>query len=1052
MNRADKMKWLIEQAIRRRVIAYFVTVLLFIGGVVSFFSLGQLEDPVFSVKSASIVTNYPGASPREVELEVTDHLEQAIQEMPQVKDIYSVSKAGQSFIKVDVKDQFWSDALPQIWDEIRKKIRDAAKDLPPGAHQPIVNDDFGFVYGFLIAITGDGFSDKDLEDYAKIVKKELNLVRDVARVLLWGVQQKVVYVDISEQQLSELGLSSETFLSTLENQNEVVNAGGVENVTDRFRIAPTGEFQSPFEIGELIIRPSTSDIVTNALYATQGPEEVQQLPKIMEEESKQFIKLKDVASIKQGYRQPPLTMMRFNGKPAIGIAVAGTDDANIVDVGNRLQRRLDLLESKLPIGIELHRIAWQSDLVEEAVNGFLISLLEAIVIVIAVLVIPSGFRMGMIIGIDLILTILGTFIVMAIMQIPLQRMSLGALIIALGMMVDNSIVVSDSIAVQIRQGVDRVKAAVDSAYDNAFPLLAATVVAVMTFYPIYGSTASTGEYCASLFIVVATALLLSWAISLLITPIKCVDLIPEPKDKGKGGDEFSGLFFQKMRSVLKTLIRIRFLSIGVLFALLVFSIFSFGFVKQMFFPDSSRPQLMVDYWAPEGTRIQDVAANVSILEKEFGQNNAVSSVSTFIGAGPPRFYLPVDPERNNQNYAQLILNFHDFRDIDGFIEKYMPWAREAAPGAMVRFRKYGVGPGDAWKFELRITGPGEADRGTLRSLGNKIKTIVQESPYGRDWRLDMLNPVLKYVPEYDEKRGRWSSVTRTNMASAARRSYDGIQVGIYREGDSLQPIVVRNTKLERESLLNNFRSVQISPSRATWTVPMAQVINGIETEWEDPILPRWNRRREVAIQGEPEVGSTFPALYASVIDQIDKVKLPPGYDYFWDGEADSSATAQKELLPGLVPAAVVILLFLVLVFNAMRPVFIILLTIPFAIIGITWGLLIFRIPFGFMALLGGMSLAGMMNKNIVVLLDACEANLQAGMSRYQAIIEAAVSRSRPVFLAAGTTILGVAPLLQDVFWVAMAVTIMSGLAFGSLLTLICVPLLYSILYNVKEEP
>ena len=1045
------MKWLIEQAIRRRVIAYFVTALLFIGGVVSFFTLGQLEDPIFSVKSASIITNYPGASPEEVELEVTDLLEQAIQEMPQVKDIYSVSKPGQSFIKVDIKDQYWSDRLPQVWDELRKKIRDAAEKLPPGAQKSVVNDDFGFVYGFVIAITGDGYSDKELEDYAKLVKKELNLVKDVARVMLWGVQEKVIYVEISEQQLSELRLTSDTFLATLKDQNTVVNAGKVDNNTDRFRIAPSGEFTSPDEIGELIVRPHSTDILTNALYATQGEKEFEGLSKIMEVESQQFIKLKDVASIRQGYREPPLTLMRYNGQPAIGIAIAGTEDANIVEVGTLLQERLQTIEDKFPIGLEIHHIAWQSDLVEESINGFIVSLLEALVIVIVVLIIPSGLRMGLIIGIDLVLTILGTFIVMAIMQIPLQRMSLGALIIALGMMVDNSIVVSDSIAVKIRQGVDRIKAAVDSAYDNAFPLLAATIVAVMTFYPIYASTASTGEYCASLFIVVATALLLSWAISLLITPIKCVDLIPAPKEDTANRDEFSGSFFQFLRTTLKSLIKVRFLTMAVLGGLLVLSIFGFGFVKQMFFPESSRPQLMVDYWAAEGTRIQDVAANVAVLEEEFQNNDKIESVSTFIGAGPPRFYLPVDPERNNQNYAQLIVNFHDYRDIDGFIDKYMPWASEYAPDAMVRFRKYGVGPGDAWKFELRVTGPGEADVDTLRTIGNKILAIVEESPYGRDWRLDMMNPVLKLVPEYDEKRGRWSRVTRPNMAVASKRSYDGIEMGLYREGDSLYPIIARNTQQERESLLSNYESVQISPSFATWTVPMSQVINGLETQWEDPILPRWNRRREVAIQGEPGVGQTFPSLQKSVLGQINKIKLPPGYEYFWDGEADSTATAQRELIPGMIPAIVIILLFLVLVFNAMRPVIIILLTIPFALIGITCGLLFFGIPFGFMALLGGMSLAGMMNKNIVVLLDACEGNLKNGMSRYDAIIEAAVSRARPVFLAAGTTILGVVPLLQDVFWVAMAVTIMAGLAFGSLLTLICVPVLYSIFYRVKEE-
>ncbi len=1043
------MRWLIEQAIRKRVITYFISGLLLVGGIASFFSLGQLEDPVFSVKSASIVTRYPGASPKEVELEVTDLLEQAIQEMPEVKDIYSISRAGQSFIKVDIKDKYWSDRLPQIWDQLRNKISDAAKHLPAEAEEPIVNDDFGFVYGFLLAITGDGFSDKDLESYAKTVKKELSQVKDVARVDLWGVQKKVIYLDISEQQLSQLRITPETFISTLQNQNAVVDGGGVDNNAERFRISPSGEFTSPFQVGELIIRPKANDIITNALYVNQqGSQEL--LSRLMEDESQDVIKVKDVAKVRQGYLQPPFSMMRFNGKPSIGIAIAGTDDSNIVDVGRRLAKAIDQIENKLPIGLDLHRIAWQSDLVEEAVNGFLVSLAQAILIVIVVLIIPSGYRMGLIIGVDLILTILGTFIVMAIMQIPLQRMSLGALIIALGMMVDNSIVVSDSIAVKIRQGVDRMKAAVDAAYENWFPLFAATLIAVMTFYPIYGSEGSTGEYCATLFIVVATSLLLSWAISLLLTPIKCVNFLPDPKGDGDG-EEFKGGLFEKMRSLLKKLIRFRLMTAALLVGMLVISIVCFGFVKQMFFPESSRPQLMIDYWASDGTKIQDVAANLEILEEKLLKDDRVECISSFIGLGPPRFYLPVDPERNNQNYGQLILNFSDYRDIDSFIDDYTNWVAEKTPDAMVRFRKYGVGPADTWKFELRITGVGEASVDTLRSLGNEVLSAAQTSPYGRDWRLDMMNPVLKVVPEYDQKRGRWSQVSRSDVASATRRSFDGVPVGQYREGDTLYPILARNTQTERAQLLNNFESVQVNPSGATWTVPLSQVTSGVDTKWEDPIIARWNRRRQVSVQGEPSRGFTFPTLYADVIDQIDKIKLPSGFEFVWDGEYDSTATAQAQLLPGLIPAAVVILLLLVLVFNAFRPVLIILMTIPFAVIGITWGLLILGIPFGFMALLGGMSLAGMMNKNIVVLLDACVANLESGMPRYHAIIEASVSRTRPVLLAAGTTILGVVPLVQDVFWTAMAATIMSGLAFGSLLTLVCVPVFYCLLYRVKEE-
>lgn len=1047
------MSGFIRYCLQARYVIYFVTLLLVGGGIISFFQLGQLEDPVFSIKTAVVSTQYPGASPREVELEVTDRLETAIQEMPQLKHLYSISRAGESLITVDIKEQYWSDQLPQIWDELRKKVEDVARNLPPGAEKPRVHDDFGFVYGFLLAVTGDGFTEKELEAYSKTIKKELSLVQGVSRVELWGVQKKVVYLDVSEQQLAELRLTPETVGATLDRQNMVVDSGFIDDAEKRFRIAPTGEFTSPEEIGELILRPLPNDIITNAISAMQeGKGSIEDLSRYLEDESANVIRVRDVAKIRPGYKEPSLRMMRFDGQQAIGIQIAGADDANIVDVGEALYKRLDEIMPYLPVGIEIHKVAWQSDLVDEAVSSFLWSLLLAVIIVLIVLIIPSGLRMGLIIGIDLILTILGTFIVMAILKIPLQRMSLGALIIALGMMVDNSIVVADAVAVRIRQGLDRTKAAFEAARENAFPLFAATIVAVMTFYPIYASKEDAGEYCRTLFIVVATALILSWLIAMGMTPIQCLDLLPRSLERKSGGkEEFSSPLFRFLRKCLVVVIRVRFLTLFVLLGLLAAAVIGFGSVRQMFFPDSTRPQLMIDYWADAGTRIENVADEVHKIEEELMKSPYVANVTTFVGSGPPRFYLPVEPERPYSNYAQLIVNLNDYEEVDPLIAKMEPWTEDHILGAMVRFRKYGVGPSNAWKFEARISGPGEADFVTLKEIADEVKKIASASPYGRDWKTDMQNPVLKVVPEFDQKRGRWSNVSRLDLANATKRGYDGRTIGLYREGDDLYPIVLRNIDREREDLLTSLDTLQVKPSESTNTVPLSQVVRGVETKWEDPLIIRWNRRRAVTVQGAPREGVTFQELYEDVIDEINKIKLPPGYEIFWKGEYDSTVSAKASLVPGIIPAVVIILLLLVSVFNSARPVFIILLTIPFAAIGITLGLLVFQIPFGFMALLGSMSLAGMMNKNIVVLLDAAEINLKSGMSRYRAIIEASVSRTRPVLLAAGTTILGVVPLLPDIFWVSMAVTIMAGLAFGSILTLVAVPVFYSILYRVKRE-
>ena len=1058
------MKKAVQYAIEMRAVTYFVVFIMFFGGIVSFSSLGQLEDPVFTIKTAIISTKYPGASSEEVELEVTDRLELAIQEMTQIKNIYSTTKAGESVIKVDIKDEFWSDKLPQIWDELRKKIRDASIDLPPGVEQPKVIDDFGYVYGFVLALTGDGFEPRELEYYADALKKELSLIKGVARVDLWGVQPQAIYVDVSEQKLKELGVSGTTIIDTLRKQNMVVDSGGVEVKRERLRIAPTGEFQYPEEIGELTIRPSSTDTLSQLVSPSGhllGPQTLglQRLEDISlgsggsGADTGDFLKLKDIANIRRGYIEPPAPKMRFNGMPALAIQIAGQDDANIVEVGRSIDKRLEELTSLLPVGVESHKIAWQSDIVDESIQSFLINLVQAIVIVLIVLIIPSGFRMGFIIGFDLIITILATFIVMSILGIPLQRMSLGALIIALGMMVDNAIVVSDSIAVKIRQGKDRVQAAIESASSSAYPLFAATLVAVLAFYPIYASTAGAGEYCNTLFMVVAAALLISWLVSMFVTPLQCIDLLSVPsKSKGKEGDfgEFDTPFYKKFRLLLAKLIKIRYLSISVIGGALLISIYFFGFVDQMFFPDSSRPQMMIDYWVAEGTRVEQVSEDVKKLEETFLESPLTDSVSTFIGQGPPRFYLPVDPEGVKQNYAQIIVNFSDFKNIDKFIDEFKPWATDNYPQSMIRFRKYAVGPADTWKFEARFSGPATADLGELRSVGQQAFKIARKSPYGTSWRTDMLNRTLKWVPVFDQKRARLVSITREDLARTARRAFDGNSVGLYREKDKLLPIIIRSVEEERQQITNRFELLQMQPPFTTKTIPLSQAISDLKLDWEDPIIIRWNRRRAITVQGSPKLGETFATLKADVNDQINDVKLPGGYELYWDGEDSSTKEAQASLIPGMLPALILILFLIVTVFNAYRPLIIILLTIPFAAIGVTWGLLLLATPFGFLALLGAMSLAGMMNKNIVVLLDACSENIANGMDRMSAIIEASVTRVRPVLLAAGTTVLGVIPLVTDVFWTAMAVTIMAGLAFGSLLTLVVVPVLYSILYKLKN--
>lgn len=1043
------MRKLVEFGLQYKAVMLLITAIIVIGGIFSFFSLGRLEDPPFSVKSALVITQYPGATPEEVEQEVTDRLETAIHQMPQVKHIYSMSRDGLSYIKVDVKDHYWAKDLPQVWDELRRKINDASTSLPPGVDAPRVVDDFGFVFGFLLAITGDGFSYAELEDIAENIQKQLYLVPNIARIDLWGVQQRVIHLDVSNQKLSELRLSPQTIQSLLIKQNMVVDAGNVDQEEIRHPMHLSGEFKKPLEIEELIIQPRTNDLIQNALVKQKTKKNSENsFAQEIEKNEKNKFSLGDIAKVSVGYQDPPVKIMKFNGIPAIGIQIAGTEDSNIVEVGRQIDEKLLQLQRELPIGIELHKISWQSTIVKESISGFVLSMIESIIIVLIVLLIPSGIRMGGIIGLDLVLTIFATFLYMYFMKIPLERMSLGALIISMGMMVDNSIVVADGIAVNLRKGMDRFQAAVTATATPALPLLAATIIAVMSFYPIYASVGSTGEYCRTLFVVVGISLMISWFIALMMTPQQCLWFLDSKKQESQT-DEFNTPFFNRFRKLIRGVIHNRLLAVCVLLVALVISFIGFQYVVKLFFPNSTRPQLMVDYWAPAGTSIHEVASKTNLMEKKFKEDETVESISSFIGAGPPRFYLPVDPEFIYSNYGQLLINFKRYQDIDPFIAQHSQWLQNEFPEALVRIRKYNVGPGDAWKFELRVLGPYDANLGELRSIGSGLLSKIQKTPLGTDWRLDMMNPIRQLKFGYDQKRARSANISREDIANALKRGYDGLNIGLYREKNKLYKIQWRNTDEERLSLLSHLDTLPIRGENNVTSVPLSQVSDQTDFRWEEPYILRWDRQRQVAIQGSPVLTSTFADLKRNVSKEINDYPLPKGFSLFWDGEEDSSKTAQQQLLPGVVPAIIVILLCLVVTFNDFRPILVILFTIPFAMIGITGGLLLFNVPFGFMALLGSMSLAGMMNKNIVVLLDACNENLAKGMHPYNAIIEAAVCRARPVMLAAGTTVLGVIPLLQDVFWIGLAVAIMGGLAIGSLLTLIAVPLFYAIIYRLQ---
>ncbi len=828
-------------AVEHKTLVNFVVFLLVVGGLYSYTELGRLEDPDFTVKTGAVITRYPGASPLEVELEVTDRIEQAIQEMPQLRYLTSFSRAGLSIIKVDMKLEYWADKLPQVWDEMRKKIRDAAPDLPPGAHKPDIIDDFSFVFGFVLAVTGDGYTYAELEDYVKLLKKELSLVPGVSRVDLWGVQPKVIYLDISEAQLAELKISTADVLATLATQNMVVEAGGIEVPGRRFRIETTGEFQTPEDIGDLVIRRSSSDLAlaqTAALTPfSRSVENTTPLGRASggsygEVRAGELIRLRDIATVRPGYLEPPLTEMRFQGEPALAIQLANVAGGNILETGEALDARLEELIAELPAGIEVHKFTWQSDLVRESINAFVVNLAEAVLIVFVVLTLAMGWRMALVIGWSLIVTILGTFVIMWLMKIDLHRVSLGALVVALGMMVDNAIVVADGVAVRLARGMKPVEAAIESASKPSLALLGATVVAVMAFYPVFAAKDDSGEYARTLFMVVGISLVVSWVLAMTMTPLNCISLLKPPKGEDPGADPYGGGFFRLYRRALEGAIRWRVVTLTGVTVLLVAAVVGFDKVPQEFFPASTRAQFMIDYWAPEGTPIQTVSEDLKGIEAKLEADSRVASVAAFIGAGGPRFYLPVDPEFPYPSYAQVIVNTPTFADVNSLLVDIEPWLNEHYPQALTRVRKYYVGTGDTWPFELRIGGPAEADLGTLRALGEKGMAILKESPLAKHIRIDMRNRVQKVTIDYDQERARWSAVSRADIGEATRRAYDGLPVGLYREGDDLLPILVRHVEGERQRASGELDVVQVMPPLSLRTVPLGQVARDIRLEWE----------------------------------------------------------------------------------------------------------------------------------------------------------------------------------------------------------------------------
>jgi multidrug efflux pump subunit AcrB len=1011
---------LAEASIRNRTITLVFTVLMVMGGILAYLDLSRLEDPEFTIKDALIITPYPGATAQEVADEVTDRIERAAQELGQVERVVSRSERGRSTVTVTIKDQYGAGELPQVWDELRRKVGDAQRSLPPGAGPSVVLDDFGDVFGIFYAITGEDYSYAQLYEVARMLRRELLLAKDVERIELFGVQQETIYIEISRDRSALLGISPEEIHAALREQNLVVPSGAADAGSLRMAISPTGAFQSVADFENLIIRRGGTEAA--------------------------LVHLRDVAAVRRAYSEPPDTVLRYDGQPAIGLGISTASGGNVVTMGRSVKERLQSLGSEIPLGVELHAISFQADTVTESVNAFVANLGQSVVIVVVVLLLAMGLRSGLIIGAILLITICGTFVVMNAQGLILERISLGALIIALVMLVDNAIVITEGMLIAIQKGVDRMQAAKDIVAQTAVPLLGSTAIAVLAFGAIGLSNDSTGEYCRSLFQVLLIALLLSWITAITIAPLFCYLFLKPGQTSGKEArDPYAGGLYQAYKKLLLVCLRFRWVMVLAMVGLLAAAIWGFRFVETSFFPDSTRPQFLIDAWSPPGTRLDATEKSAAEMEKYLKGLPGVTHVTTCVGQGALRFLLTYSPERFDPSYTQFIVDVENHAAIDAVQPLAQKDLTEHFPDALIITKRFLLGPGEGGRIQIRFSG---RDYRELRRLAGRAMHILRQDGGAMGIRIDAREEVPVVRPQFSEAQARLTGITRTDLGAALAAATSGRRIGVYREGEVLIPIVARAPENERTNP-DFIRDVQVFSPVVGRGIPIRQIVSEFKTELEDPILMRRNRLPTLTVHAD-QTGGLASTLFARIRPQIEAIALPAGYTMEWGGEHENSSDAQAALAGTLPLFVLLMVLIVVCLFNSLRVTAIIWLTVPLALIGVVIGLLTFRQPFGFMALLGALSLSGMLIKNAIVLIDEINAQLRSGKVPWNAVVDASVSRVRPVLMAVLTTVFGLIPLTRDVFFGAMAVTIIVGLLFASVLTLIVVPVLYVIFFRFRE--
>lgn len=1003
-------------SIKNPVNIWLMVLIFVIGGLVGLSNIGRLEDPAFTIKQVLVTTQFAGASAEKVEKEVTEPLEIAIQQMPQLYRITSVSKPGLSEITVEVQPSYDSDVLPQIWDELRKRLRDVQKLLPAGSGMPQVYDDYGDVYGLYYALSAPEFSTHELREFGRIIRRELLVTEGVAKVQVSGVKQEQLVAYINPYQISGLGISFPDLIQLLQSNLKPFAGGRVQVDGKNVRLIVDSSINKLEEIYNLtLVVPGTG----------------------------RSIKIRDVAELKFEPLDVQPIIVRYQGNDAITLALSALNGVNIVDVGHSVRNKVDEILTKLPAGITLTPIYDQAAMVDQSVQGFIDNLIMSVAVVTITLMVFMGWRSGIVVGSVLLFTVLGTVLLMWLEGLQLQRISLGAMVIAMGMLVDNAIVVAEGMMLRMRQGKSAIEAASFIVKRTQWPLLGATIIGIAAFSGIGLSDDATGEFLYSLYAVVLISLMLSWVMAITVVPVLGSYFYKVGEDKEE--EQNSGAFYRGYLKILHTALRFRWVSISALLVITVTAYASFGSVKQGFFPSSNTPLFFINYWGPQDRDIRTTDEIVKQAEQVILGFDDVVAVTSFVGRGPDRFTLVLPVENPNESLGSFVIEVEHRDQIEPMREALLAKLKALDLDGNFYMTRMQFGPANGAKVAARFSGP---DASVLRDLAEQAKQLMVEDGKLLDIRHNWREKGMALNTNYDEYNAGIAGVSRSDFSNAVQYATDGLELGQLRDGDYTYSIKAKMANTD-DSVTQAIENNQVWSSQQRLYVPFPQVSSGVELVNEDTLIHRRNRIRTITVSAEPGLDETAAKAHARIAPVLDSIQLPDGYKLEWGGEFESATDAQQRLGQGLPAGFLVMFLVSVLLFGRVRQPLIIWLVVPMAVVGVVSGLLLTDMPFGFMSLLGFLSLFGMLIKNAIVLLEEIDLQIAEGKAPNTAIVTASASRLRPVALAAITTILGMAPLLTDAFFADMSVTIMGGLSFATILTLIAVPVLYSIFYKVS---